>query len=753
MQTALRNKENLMKISPVPITFSIQTKANDVQEVLLSNLIKLKRGVYGPPKQMKCALFVDNLNVPESKYNESHSTHELLRQILDYGFVYDFKNTSKIYIENILALAACGSVEGRYRDVDARFLNHFNCFAVNEFSEETLTRIFSGILMNGYKKSGHAADVVGSVGQIISATMHIYTAVIEKLKPTPSKSHYRFNMHDIFRLCSGCSLLRKESVENKKMFARIWFHEALRVFQDRLIDTNEREWIHEKLTEQINDTNGTFKDSMEIVFETYVNGNGVVTMESMKNLIFGSYLDLESDITKRKYEEISKLEKLAHIATASLNGYNEKEKFHLNVILFTYALEHLNRICRIISMPAGNGLLIGFVDSGRKLLVQLASIVCKQKLFQLNIVPNYDIKSWKADIKSALKSAGGLGQQTVLFITENQLTHDTFFTDIDYLLNSGDIPNLWPIDEKQELLEMVRLVAQGGNRNIDISAAEVFSFFVNRCHQNLHIILSFNSHHSKLRNYIRLYPSLVCCCTIDVFNEWPEDALEMIATKFISKLDLPSEQTNSLVDVCKYLHITARSEITFYRKKTKINSFVTPTSYLELLRCFIQLFRRKHDEITEAKSRYVSGLDTLQNAAKAVENMQTELSELRPKLLAMAENCKKMTTEIELKTIEANVATEQVKRDEIIANGQAATALEIENECSRDLAQAVPVLEDALQALNTLKPSDITLVKSMKNPPSAVKLVMAAVCVMKSVPPDRINDAASGKFQFSTNFD
>jgi dynein heavy chain len=52
---------------------------------------------------------------------------------------------------------------------------------------------------------------------------------------------------------------------------------------------------------------------------------------------------------------------------------------------------------------------------------------------------------------------------------------------------------------------------------------------------------------------------------------------------------------------------------------------------------------------------------------------------------------------------------------------------------------------DAVAALNTLKPADITLVKSMKNPPDAVKLVMAAVCVMKDVKPDRINDPASGR--------
>lgn len=44
------------------------------------------------------------------------------------------------------------------------------------------------------------------------------------------------------------------------------------------------------------------------------------------------------------------------------------------------------------------------------------------------------------------------------------------------------------------------------------------------------------------------------------------------------------------------------------------------------------------------------------------------------------------------------------------------------------------------------QPSDITIVKSMKNPPSGVKLVMAAVCVMKDIKPDRISDpAGTGK--------
>lgn len=48
-------------------------------------------------------------------------------------------------------------------------------------------------------------------------------------------------------------------------------------------------------------------------------------------------------------------------------------------------------------------------------------------------------------------------------------------------------------------------------------------------------------------------------------------------------------------------------------------------------------------------------------------------------------------------------------------------------------------------ALNTLKPADITVVRTMRSPPAGVKLVMAAVCVMLSIPPLRVEDPATGK--------
>lgn len=62
-----------------------------------------------------------------------------------------------------------------------------------------------------------------------------------------------------------------------------------------------------------------------------------------------------------------------------------------------------------------------------------------------------------------------------------------------------------------------------------------------------------------------------------------------------------------------------------------------------------------------------------------------------------------------------------------MANEAAAAAQAIKDDCESDLAEAIPALNAALQALDTLKPSDITIVKSMKNPPAGVKLV----CIME----------------------
>ena len=58
---------------------------------------------------------------------------------------------------------------------------------------------------------------------------------------------------------------------------------------------------------------------------------------------------------------------------------------------------------------------------------------------------------------------------------------------------------------------------------------------------------------------------------------------------------------------------------------------------------------------------------------------------------------------IEKESVEVEAASKQVKEDESKANKQAEEAQALKSECESDLAEALPALEMALSALNTLK--------------------------------------------------
>lgn len=125
--------------------------------------------------------------------------------------------------------------------------------------------------------------------------------------------------------------------------------------------------------------------------------------------------------------------------------------------------------------------------------------------------------------------------------------------------------------------------------------------------------------------------------------------------------------------------------------------------------------------------------------------MQKELKYLEPKIVAAAEDVKVIMLKIEKESIEVSKVKQTIKKDEERAEMTANEAQEIKNECEAHMEAAKPALNTALAALNTLTPSDITFVKSMKNPPEAVKLVMEAVCTIFSIKPERVYDKTSGK--------
>ena len=46
------------------------------------------------------------------------------------------------------------------------------------------------------------------------------------------------------------------------------------------------------------------------------------------------------------------------------------------------------------------------------------------------------------------------GKTTVFLLTDTQIKQESFLEDVDGLLNAGEVPNLFPIDEKQDIIEV-----------------------------------------------------------------------------------------------------------------------------------------------------------------------------------------------------------------------------------------------------------------------------------------------------------
>lgn len=144
-------------------------------------------------------------------------------------------------------------------------------------------------------------------------------------------------------------------------------------------------------------------------------------------------------------------------------------------------------------------------------------------------------------------------------------------------------------------------------------------------------------------------------------------------------------------------------------------------------------------------NRYLNGLDKLAFGASQVADMQVKLEELQPQLVEAGAANERLLVVIARESAAAEQQRERVVREEEVVNSKADASKALSEECRADLAEAQPAMEAALAALDTLKPADITIVKSMANPPFGVKLVMEAVCVMRDIKPDRINDPSTGK--------
>ena len=265
----------------------------------------------------------------------------------------------------------------------------------------------------------------------------------------------------------------------------------------------------------------------------------------------------------------------------------------MNLVFFEDCIQHLARIARILRQERGNAMLVGVGGSGRRSMAMLAAGLNGISTMQIEISKNYREKEFQEDIRKLLKNCALEDEKMQFLFSDTQIVKASFLEDINNLLNTGEIPNLFGAEEKGAIVDELMDKARG--TNIQPTKDALYAWFVNLCRERLHIVLAFSPVGEAFRERCRLFPSIINCATIDWYSAWPEEALTSVAHRAYSAVSEQLSIKDDLTVLAKAsvnLHQTVRAASEDFYDELRRKNYVTPTSYLELVDSFVAELKR-----------------------------------------------------------------------------------------------------------------------------------------------------------------
>ncbi|VDK35198.1 unnamed protein product [Taenia asiatica] len=712
-RSTLEGLQESGKYVAVYINFSAQTSSSRTQEMIVEKMEKRRKGVIGAPRGRHVVIFVDDLNMPKVDTYGSQPPIELLRQLQDFGGFYDRDKLTWIAVEDVTVSAACGPPGGGRNPVTARLVRHFSVLAIPSPSEMTLKHIFSSIMTGFMQDYPQGLRPLGD--SIVGGAVEMYGRLAAELLPTPAKSHYVFNLRDLSKCVQGVLQTNPLAIRDKASLTRLFYHECSRVFHDRLVDETDRLFFNTILSEI---ANKFFSESFDP--ETF----------SKKPLFFGDFMTFGAAREDRLYEEITDMNKLKSVMQDYLEDYNMVYSKDSTMVFFLDAVQHICRIARMIRQDRGNALLVGVGGTGKRSLTRLAAHMNSYRCFSIELSRGYNYDSFHEDLQKLYTWTGVENKPTVFLFSDSQILVEEFVEDLNNILNSGEVPGLFDAEALEKLIIGTRPSAKEagiaeGNREA------IYRFCIERVRKNLHLVFTMSPMGSAFRNRLRMFPSLVNCCTIDWFTEWPEDALLGVSQSSFATLDVDSEETkNKVAELCTFTHLTVSSAAVRFFEELKRYYYTTPTSYLELLSIYRVMLDDRRSNLKIMQEKFKNGLNKIQETNDLVTRMEEELTALRPKLEQKQKDTEKLMIKLGEDQEKADVVRHKVKDDEADAKQKAMETQAIADDAQRDLDAAMPALEAANKALDSLDKNDIAEIRVFTKPPQLVQTVMEAVCLM-----------------------
>lgn len=301
---------------------------------------KTPNGVILAPVQIGrwLVLFCDEINLPATDKYGTQRVISFLRQLVESGGFYRTSDMAWVKLERIQFVGACNPPTDPGRvPLSHRFLRHAPLVMVDYPGEISLKQIY-GTYSRGLLK------VLPNLRQyaepLTDAMVEFYLAS-QKRFTTDAQAHYVYSPRELTRWVRGIyEAIRPLESLSAEGLVRVWAHEALRLFQDRLVTEEERAWTDEHI------------DSCAMQYFPTINKDEALA----RPILFSNW-------TSRHYIPVER-EQLREYTKARLRVFHEEE-LDVQLVLFNDVLDHVLRIDRVFRQVQGHLLLIGVSGSGK----------------------------------------------------------------------------------------------------------------------------------------------------------------------------------------------------------------------------------------------------------------------------------------------------------------------------------------------------------------------------------------------------
>ena len=537
--------------------------------------------------------------------------------------------------------------------------------------------------------------------------------------------HYIYSPRELTRWVRGIyeaiAPLEQLPVEG---LIRIWAHEALRLFSDRLVLEEERAWTTDMVR--------------QVALEYFPTADIDTALQGP--ILFSNWLS-------RNYVSVDQ-EQLREFVKARLKTFCEEE-VDVPLVLFNDVLEHALRIDRVFRQPQGHLILIGTSGSGKTTLSRFVAWMNGLSIFQIKVHGKYSAEDFDDDLRNVLRRCGTQGQKICFIMDESNVLDSGFLERMNTLLANGEVPGLFEGDEYASLMTACKEGAQRQGLLLD-SQEELYKWFTQQIVRNLHVVFTMNPPTEGLSSKAATSPALFNRCVLNWMGDWSDQALFQVGFELTQSLDLdkpnwsspdsipvayndlqlPASHRDTIVNAMVYIHYSIHKVNARLAKQQSIVTYLTPRHYLDFVAHFVKLFHEKREDLEDQQRHLNVGLDKLRDTVDKVRDLRASLAEKK--------------TQLEQKDAEANEKLQRMIADQREAESRKTASLEIQSALEKqekevaerkeivlnDLAKAEPAVIEAQRSVSNIKRQHLTEVRSMANPPSGVKLALDSVCTM-----------------------